>query len=80
MLTIRLPEGMEQRINKLAKETHRPKSFYVREAIERSIDDMEDIYLAQVRLEFLRARQGKTYTFMALNNFQHHDYIYIKIN
>jgi len=62
MLTIRLSEDTEQRLNKLAKETHRPKSFYVREAIERSLDEIEDIYLAQIRIESLRAGQSKTYT------------------
>jgi len=62
MLTIRLSESTKQRLNKLAKETHRPKSFYVREAIERSLNEMEDIYLAQIRLESLRAGQSKTYT------------------
>lgn len=62
MLTIRLSEDTEQRLNKLAKETHRPKSFYVREAIERSLNEIEDIYLAQTRIESLRAGQSKTYT------------------
>lgn len=62
MLTIRLSESTEQRLSKLAKETHRPKSFYVREAIERSLDEIEDIYLAQVRIESLRAGQSKVYT------------------
>jgi len=62
MLTIRLSESTKQRLNKLAKETHRPKSFYVREAIERSLNEMEDIYLAQIRLESLRTGQSKTYT------------------
>jgi len=62
MLTIRLSESTKQRLNKLAKETHRPKSFYVREAIERSLNEIEDIYLAQIRLESLRAGQSKTYT------------------
>jgi RHH-type transcriptional regulator, rel operon repressor / antitoxin RelB len=62
MLTIRLSESTKQRLNKLAKETHRPKSFNVREAIERSLNEMEDIYLAQIRIESLRAGQSKTYT------------------
>ena len=62
MLTVRLSESTEQRLNKLAEETHRPKSFYVREAIERSLDEIEDIYLAQIRIESLRAGQSKTYT------------------
>lgn len=62
MLTVRLSESTEQRLNKLAEETHRPKSFYVREAIGRSLDEIEDIYLAQIRIESLRAGQSKTYT------------------
>jgi len=62
MLTIRLSKSTEERLNQLAKETHRPKSFYVREAIERSLDEIEDIYLAQSRIEALRAGKSRTYT------------------
>jgi len=51
MLTIRLPDELEMRLNHLAKETKRPKSFYVREALERSLDDMEDAYLADAAYE-----------------------------
>jgi len=51
MLTIRLPDELEKRLNTLAKETKRPKSFYVREALERSLDDMEDAYLADAAYE-----------------------------
>lgn len=51
MLTIRLPEDMEARLNVLAKTTKRPKSFYVREALERSIEDIEDAYLADAAYE-----------------------------
>jgi len=51
MLAIRLPESLEKRINQLAKKTGRTKSFYVREALQGSIDDLEDRYLALSRLE-----------------------------
>jgi RHH-type rel operon transcriptional repressor/antitoxin RelB len=51
MLTIRLPEDMEQRLNILAVATQRPKSFYVREALERSLADIEDAYLAETAFE-----------------------------
>lgn len=51
MLTIRLPEEMETRLNVLADATKRPKSFYVREALERSLEDIEDIYLADAAYE-----------------------------
>jgi len=62
MLTIRLSKSTEERLDQLAKETHRPKSFYVREAIERSLDEIEDIYLAMSRIEALRAGKSRTYT------------------
>lgn len=60
MLTVRLPNDIEDRLNTLAKTTNRPKSFYVREALERSLAEIEDIYLAEARLEKIRA--GKTTT------------------
>jgi len=54
MLTVRLPEALETRLNSLAAATKRPKSFYVREALERVIDDMEDAYLAEAAYEQYR--------------------------
>jgi len=60
MLTVRLPEDIEARLNNLSKTTNRPKSFYVREALERSMEDIEDIYLAEKRLEDIRAGKSKT--------------------
>lgn len=59
MLTIRLPEEMETRLNVLADATNRPKSFYVREALERSLEDIEDVYLAEAALERFRASGEK---------------------
>ncbi|MDR2892297.1 MAG: DUF6290 family protein [Deltaproteobacteria bacterium] len=60
MLTVRLPEAMETRLNVLADVTKRPKSFYVREALERSLEDIEDVYLAEAALERFRASGEKT--------------------
>ena len=51
MLTIRLPDNLEKRLNALAVATKRPKSYYVREALERVIEDMEDAYLAETAYE-----------------------------
>jgi len=42
---------MEARLAALAKNTQRPKSFYVREALERSLEDIEDVYLADAAYE-----------------------------
>ena len=59
MLTIRLPAELEARLNILADTTKRPKSFYVREALERSLEDIEDVYLAEAALERFRASGEK---------------------
>lgn len=56
MLSVRLSESLEKRLNHLAKATKRPKSYYVREALERSIADIEDAYLAETAYEeFLKS-------------------------
>ena len=55
MLAIRLPPEIEARLEKLAKATGRSKTYYAREAIEEHLADLEDIYLAEKRLEEHRA-------------------------
>lgn len=39
--TIRLKDGLEDRIKKLAEQTGRPQSFYINQMIERQIDQIE---------------------------------------
>ncbi|AYG65459.1 MULTISPECIES: DUF6290 family protein [unclassified Rhizobium] len=59
MLALRLPPEIEARLDELAKRTGRSKSFYAREAILEHLDDLEDIYLAEKRLEeFRRGENG----------------------
>lgn len=60
MLALRLPEDIENRLERLAKATGRSKSFYAREAILEHLDDLEDLYLAEQRL--LDIRTGRTQT------------------
>ena len=60
MLAIRLPADIEARLNALAKATGRTKTFYVREAILEHLDDLEDVYLAEKRLEDIRRGREKT--------------------
>ncbi|EFG2885881.1 TraY domain-containing protein [Escherichia coli] len=50
MLALRLPADIEKRLDDLARKTGRSKSFYAREAILEHLDDLEDMYLAQQRL------------------------------
>ena len=44
--SIRLAPDTERRLDFLATQTGRTKAFYLREIIERGIEDMEDYYLA----------------------------------
>ena len=60
MLAIRLPVEIESRLDTLAKATGRTKSYYVREAVLGHLDELEDIYLAEKRLENIRAGHTKT--------------------
>jgi len=58
--SVRLPEEAEKRLSALAAITGRSKAFYIREAIMEHLDDLEDIYLAEKRLEDVRAGRSKT--------------------
>jgi RHH-type rel operon transcriptional repressor/antitoxin RelB len=62
MLAIRLPIEIEQRLEALAKATGRSKAFYVRAALLEHLGDLEDVYLAEQRLEDIRAGRSRTYT------------------
>ena len=66
MLALRLPEDIESRLDKLAKATGRTKSFYAREAILEYLADLEDLYLAEKRLDKVRTGKSKTYTLNAV--------------
>ncbi|MBY5358836.1 TraY domain-containing protein [Rhizobium leguminosarum] len=60
MLALRLPPEIEARLDELSKRTGRSKSFYARQAILEHLDDLEDIYLAEKRLEELRRGESDT--------------------
>jgi RHH-type rel operon transcriptional repressor/antitoxin RelB len=60
MLAIRLPEKIEKRLARLAKRTGRTKTYYAREAILKHLDDLEDVYLAEKRMEAIEAGRTKT--------------------
>jgi len=60
--TIRLNPETETRLDSLARETGRSKAFYLRQLIENNLADLEDIYLAEKRLEDLRAGKSNTLT------------------
>lgn len=50
-ITVRLGDSVEKRLDELAKLTGRTKTYYIRLALEEKLDDLEDLYTAEQRLE-----------------------------
>jgi RHH-type rel operon transcriptional repressor/antitoxin RelB len=50
-MTLRLGGDLEARLATLAQATGRTQAYYIRAAIAEKIEEMEDLYLAQQRLE-----------------------------
>ena len=46
-LSIRLDPQLDARLERLARKTGRTKSFYIKQAVEDHLEDLEDLYLAQ---------------------------------
>ncbi|WP_303921092.1 DUF6290 family protein [Treponema berlinense] len=59
-LVIRFDTAIIERLNNLAKMTGRTKSYYIKEAVEESLVDMELAYLAQSRAEDVKKGKSKT--------------------
>ena len=55
--SIRLTPSVEARLDNLAQKTGRTKAFYLRELVERGLQDLEDYYLANE--VFKRVEQGQ---------------------
>ena len=56
-VSFRLAPNIEQRLNQLAEQTGRAKSYYLRALIEGGLDDLEDYYLADAAMERIRKGQ-----------------------
>ena len=51
MLSVRLAPEIERRLATLAQRTGRTITYYVREMVEENIEEFEDRFLAEARLE-----------------------------
>jgi len=60
--SVRLEPEIEKRLDALAQSTGRTKAYYLRELIERGLEDLEDYYLADAAMERLRKGEERTYT------------------
>ena len=64
--SIRMPIEAEKRLDALAAHTGRTKAYYLREIIERGLEDMEDYYLAADVLEQVRKGNEAVFTLNAV--------------
>ena len=53
-----LKSELDERLSRLARQTGRTRAFYFTQLIKENIEDLEDRYLAEARLE----KRGKRYT------------------
>jgi RHH-type rel operon transcriptional repressor/antitoxin RelB len=60
--SIRLEPALEQRLDHLAAQTGRTKSYYLRELVAMGLDDLEDYYLAASTVERVRKGEEKVYS------------------
>lgn len=66
--SIRLAPETEERLNFLASQTGRTKAYYLREIIERGLEDIEDYYLAADVLERVRKGREQVHTVEEVRN------------
>lgn len=60
MASVRLAPECEERLDRLAKQTGRSKSYYIKEAVEESLPRLEYIYGLDEKARKIRAGEMKT--------------------
>jgi len=61
-ISIRFSENIENRLNHLARETHRTKTFYIQRAVEDFLEEQEDYFLALAVQERIYTGKEKLYS------------------
>lgn len=64
--SVRFSPDIEKRLDRLARETGRAKSFYIKQMVEDKIDEVEDCYLAESALERIRAGKESVHSSAAV--------------
>lgn len=59
---VRLPDETFERLKSLAKRTGRTATFYIREAVEEHLEDLEDLYAAEQASIEHRKTKGRTFS------------------
>jgi len=60
--SIRLDPAIEKRLDRFAARTGRTKAYYLRELVQRGLEDLEDYYLASATMERVRKGEERVYT------------------
>jgi len=60
VISIRLPKELEEKLDLLAQSTRRSKSFFVKEALSRYLEEIEDYYIALDRFSHPGSRYYTT--------------------
>ncbi len=61
MLSVRVPKSLEERLDHIAARTHRSRSYFVKKALERYLEDEEDYIDAVAAYEEHLRSGGRTY-------------------
>ena len=61
-IATRLPEELNNRLEALAKRTDRSRSYYIRQALAIHLDELEDIYFAEITFERVRSGEEPIYS------------------
>jgi len=67
-LNIRIPDSVADRLTLLAEKTGRTKTYYVRQALEEKIEELEDYYLALQSLEKVSTGKSKVWSHEEIEN------------
>jgi RHH-type transcriptional regulator, rel operon repressor / antitoxin RelB len=60
VINVRVSDNIVKRLEHLSAKTKRPKSFYIKDMLEKYLEDYEDAYLALERLSDKNAKYYST--------------------
>jgi RHH-type rel operon transcriptional repressor/antitoxin RelB len=60
VINVRVSDNIVKRLENLSAKTKRPKSFYIKDMLEKYLEDYEDAYLALERLSDKNAKYYST--------------------
>ena len=66
---VRLPDATYDRLKALADRSGRTATFYIREAIERHLEDLEDLHAAEKAAAEHRETGGRTFSLDQLDDY-----------